>query len=113
MTPPRDPRAVALADFLRDRAAAFSLSADVNDSSQIADLGMVLLDAANLAEQLPAEDAGLVAMSEAGLFESMPDNGARVVETPEVRRALQRPVSGDPCDAIEVLRAIVAAIEAP
>jgi hypothetical protein len=28
---------VALADFLRDRAAAFSLSADVNDSPQTAD----------------------------------------------------------------------------
>lgn len=112
MTPPRDPRAVALADFLRDRAAAFSLSADVNDSPQIADLGMVLLDAAILAEQLPADDVGLGAMSEAGLFESMPDNAARVVETPEVRRALQRPVSGNPYDAIEVIRAIVAAIEA-
>jgi hypothetical protein len=102
---------VALSGFLRDRAAAFSLSSDVNDSPQIADLGMVLLDAADLAEQLPAEDAGLIAMSEAGLFESMPDNAARVVETPELRRALLRPVSGDPRDAVEVLRAIVAAVE--
>jgi hypothetical protein len=108
-----DPRAAALADFLRRRAAAFSLSADVNGSARIADAGMALLDAAILASRLAPRDPMLVAMSEAGLFESMPGDQARVVVTPELLRALQRPISGDARDAEQILRAIVVALEEP
>lgn len=108
-----DPRAAALAGFLRGRAAAFSLSADVNGSSRIADAGMALLDAAVLASRLAPDDPMLVALSEAGLFESMPGGRARVVETPELLRALRRPISGAARDADHILRAIVVALEEP
>lgn len=113
VTPSPDPRATALARFLRDRASAFSLSADVTGSQLTADAGMALLDAAILAEQLPPDDPRLVAMSEAGLFESMPDDQARVVETPEVHAALQRPISGSARDGDHILRAIVSAVAEP
>jgi hypothetical protein len=113
VTPSPDPRATALSRFLRDRASAFSLSADVNGSQRIADAGMALLDAAILAEHLGPDDPRLVAMSQAGLFESMPHDQARVLETPEVRRALQRPISGSARDGDHILRAIISAIEEP
>jgi hypothetical protein len=48
-----DPRAEALADYLRQRASAFSLSADATGEQHIATAGMSLLDAAALAESLP------------------------------------------------------------
>jgi hypothetical protein len=102
-----DARALALAEYLRARAAAFSLSADVNEADQIARAGMALLDAASAAEALPADDPTLVALSEAGRFESMPGNVARFVETPRVRAAVQRPISGTPMTGEQILSLLV------
>lgn len=104
-----DSRAEALARFLRERSAAFSLSADVTGSPQTASAGMALLDAAEVAEQLQRDDPVLRAMSEAGLFESMPDGQARVVESPELHRAIQRPIAGPTQDADHILQALLRA----
>lgn len=106
---PWDSRAVALAAYLREKSGAFSLSADTTDSMPTARAGMVLLDAARLAERLGRNDPIVVELSEAGLFESMPGGRARVVETPEVLRAIQRPLAGDVVDGAGVLAAIVSA----
>ncbi len=87
-----DPRADALADYLRDWAASFSLSADVTGVHDTARAGMALLDAAAIAQAMGSNDRGLRVLSEAGLFESMPFGRARFVETPGIRAAIQRPL---------------------
>lgn len=51
-----DPRALALSIFLREQATGFGLSADVNDSPHIADAGMALLAAADLAARLDSRE---------------------------------------------------------
>jgi hypothetical protein len=104
---PPDARAAALADYLRGRAAAFSLSADVNNEQHIARAGMALLDAALVAEHLSATDERLAALSEAGLFETMPDGKALFLETGEVRAAVQRPLAGTSMSGPEVLHLLV------
>lgn len=102
-----DARALALAEYLRERAAAFSLSADVNQAEQIAHAGMALLDAAAIAETLQADDPTLIALSEAGHFETMPDQQARFLETPQLRAAVQRPISGAPMAGEQILALLV------
>lgn len=102
-----DARALALAEYLRERAASFSLSADVTGTDQIAQAGMALLDAASIAEKLLADDPTLTALSEAGCFESMPGGKARFVETPQLRAAVQRPVSGTPLVGRQILALLV------
>jgi hypothetical protein len=102
-----DARAAALAIYLRRRAAAFSLSADVNNEQHIARAGMALLDAAIIAERLSATDERLTALSEAGAFETMPDGKALFLESAELRAAVQRPLSGPPMSGHEVLRLLV------
>jgi hypothetical protein len=103
-----DPRARALADYLRERAAAFSLSADSTGEPHIAAAGMALLDAAALAERLPSTDRRLEALSGAGRFETMPEGASRFVESPDVRAVVQRPLSGSPSSAEEILALLVA-----
>lgn len=103
MSDPVDPRAPALASFLRERAALFSLSAEVNDSPHIADAGMSLLDAAAIADDLRSDDPLMVELSERGLFETMPDRGARVVPSEELNRSLQRSIVGSARDGWAVL----------
>ena len=102
-----DARAAALAAYLRQRAAAFSLSADVNDEQHIAAAGMALLDAARLAERLSSTDERLIALSDAGRFETMPDSKARFIETDELRAAVQRPISGAPMSGHDILTLLV------
>lgn len=102
-----DARAMALAEYLRARAASFSLSADVNDAHQIAKAGMALLDAAAIAQTLHTSDPTLLALSEAGRFESMPDDRARFRETPSLRAAVQRPISGTPMTGRQILSLLV------
>ena len=99
----KDPRAAALADYLYQRAAAFSLSADVNDAQETAHAGMALLDAAALAAQLRPTDKILTALSEAGRFETVPDGKAVFVETDELRAAIQRPLLGSRMTGHEIL----------
>jgi hypothetical protein len=91
----RDPRGAALAQYLRARAADFSLSADVTTQQHVARAGMVLLDAAELAENLTRTDPDLDRLTAAGCFESMPDEGFRFVESLAIRAAVQRPLAGD------------------
>jgi hypothetical protein len=107
-----DPRAAALASYLEQRAAAFSMSADINDEQYIADAGMALLDAAELASGLRAADPRLTALSELGRFESMPGGTVNFVETAAVRAAMQRPLSGGPVSASDILALLVTAAEA-
>jgi hypothetical protein len=102
-----DPRAEALAAYLRERAAAFSLSADATNENHIATAGMALLDAAGLAERLPAEDQRLHALSLAERFDAMPDGTMRFVESPEMRAVVQRPLSGTSMSGGEILAALV------
>lgn len=103
-----DPRAQALASYLRERAAAFSLSADSTGEQHIASAGMALLDAAVLAGHLPGTDPRLAALSRAGRFETMPDGASSFMETPALRGVIQRPVSGHPMSAAEILDLLVA-----
>jgi hypothetical protein len=110
MTARVDPRAAALSALLRERAGFFSLSADVNDSPHIADAGMSLLEAAEIAEQLTSGDPLLVEFSEHGMFESMPDGQARVIATAEFHRALQRSIVGHPRDGLAVLQDLLKAL---
>ena len=98
---------MALAEYMRERAAAFSLSADVNDADQIAQAGMALLDAAAIAETLPTDDPTLIALSEAGRFESMPGDKAHFVETPRLRAVVQRAISGAPMAERQILALLV------
>lgn len=102
-----DPRAHALAEYLRERAAAFSLSADATDEQHVAAAGMALLDAAELAERLPSTDRHLVALTRSGRFEAMPGGTSRFLETPEVRAALQRPLSGAEQSGVQILDLLV------
>jgi hypothetical protein len=109
----KDARAAALADYLYQRAAAFSLSADVNDAQETAHAGMALLDAAALAEQLGPTDESLRTLSEAGRFETMPDGKAVFVETSELRAAIQRPLVGGRTTGREILTLIVKTARRP
>jgi hypothetical protein len=104
-----DARAAALAGYLRQRAAAFSLSADVALQQNTARAGMALLDAAMIAEGLEPTDERLTVLSEAGYFESMPDGKARFLETAELRAAIQRPLFGTSMSGHEILALIVEA----
>jgi hypothetical protein len=103
-----DARAVALAQYLRRAAAAFSLSADVRDAGDTAEAGMVLLDAALIAESMPADHEGLRVLSEAGLFESMPHGRAVFVEVPEMRAAVQRALVSDEEDGSAIIAKLIA-----
>jgi len=103
-----DPRALALAGYLRDRAAAFSLSADSTGEQHIASAGMALLDAAEVAERLSAVDTRLATLTRAGRFESQQDGTSRFLETDGVRRVIQRPLSGAPMSGQEIVDLLVA-----
>jgi hypothetical protein len=103
-----DPRAQALARYFRERAAAFSLSADTTGEQHIASAGMALLDAAEVAERLSAVDARLATLTRAGRFECQQDGTSRFLETDSVRRAIQRPLSGVPMSGAEILDLLVA-----
>jgi hypothetical protein len=103
-----DPRAHALADYLRRQAAALSLSADSTGEQHIARAGMALLDAAGLAEHLPATDPRLAALSLAGRFETMADGASRFLETQDVRAALRRPISGAAMTGEQILDLLAA-----
>ena len=109
----RDARAAALAGYLHQRAAAFSLSADVNDAQETASAGMALLDAAALAEQLRPTDEILRRLSEAGRFETMPDGKAVFLETSDLRAAIQRPLLGGPMTGHEILTLVVKTARRP
>jgi hypothetical protein len=106
--PPGDPRSVALARYLRRWAAAFSLSADVTDVPSTADAGMALLDAAAIADAMLPDDPRLAALSEAGMFEAMPRGTARLVDSPEIRAAIRRPLASAPQDGLAILSLLVA-----
>lgn len=97
-----------MADYLRERAAAFSLSADVRESQSTASAGMALLDAAHIADAMPTNDPRLALLSEAGLFESMPGGRARFLETLQIRAAIQRPLVRDPQDGEQIIAYLVA-----
>ena len=102
-----DARAAALAHYLRERAASFSMSADVTGAQDTAHAGMALLDAASIADAMLPTDHRLRALSEAGVFESMPDRQARFLETPEIRATVQRPLLSGPQTGAEILAQIV------
>ena len=108
-----DARALALAVFLRRWAGAFSFSADALDSPDTARAGMMLLDAAQRAEQLAANDPVLVVLSEAGHFETLPGGHARFIETVEVRHAVLRLIVGPDFDSGQIITAIVSASGPP
>ena len=112
MTTDGDARADALSRYLRERAAAFSLSADHTDQMAVALAGMALLDAAALAAGMSADDPRLSELSERGYFESMPGGRARFRESPQMRSAVQRPLSSHIESGEEILSALVAAARA-
>jgi hypothetical protein len=99
---------MALAEYLRRSAAAFSMSADVTDAARTAEAGMALLDAAVIAESLSSEDRGIRVLSEAGLFESMPDGRAAFVEIPEIRAAVLRALVSGGQDGAAIIANLVA-----
>jgi hypothetical protein len=107
-----DPRGAALAVYLRARAAAFSLSADVTTQQHVARAGMALLDAAAIAENLTRTDPCLNRLTEAGCFESMPGLEVRFVETRSVRAAVQRSLAGEPMPGRDILTLIAAVANA-
>ena len=105
----RDPRGAALARYLRDRAADFSMSADATTQQHVARAGMALLDAAAIAENLTRTDPDLDRLSDAGCFESMPNQGFRFAESEAIRAAVQRPLAGEPATGRDIL-ALIAAV---
>lgn len=107
-----DPRSAALARYLRDAAATFSMSADATDTASTADAGMALLDAAAVAEAMPGDDHRITALSEAGLFESMPHGEAVVVDRPEIRRAVQRTLLSAPQNGRAIIAKLVSTVTA-
>jgi hypothetical protein len=107
-TDEHDARAEALAAYLRERAAALSLSADVSGSDVTARAGMALLDAAEIAASMSAHDTRLIALSNAGLFETMPRSRAVFLETPEVRAVVQRALAGGARSGAMVIELIIA-----
>lgn len=109
MTDP-DPRSLALYVFLREQATGFGLSAEANDSPHIAEAGMALLAAADLAARLDSREPLLVEMSERGMFESMPDRGARVVAREAVNRFIRRGVLEGPRDPEAILQGMLDAL---
>jgi hypothetical protein len=113
MTLHRDPRGEALAEFFRREAGAVSLSADVTGQVHLVHVGLALLDAATLAQDLAVDDPVLVQLSEAGCFESMPGDRARFVSTAEIHRALLRPISGTAEVGEDILRSVVTAAGQP
>ena len=82
----------------------------MNDSPQIADAGMALLAAADLAAGLYSREPLLVEMSERGMFESMPDHGARVVPTETVKRFIRRGILEGPRDPEAILQGMLDAL---
>ncbi len=104
----QDPRAAALAVYLRHWAAAFSLSADATDVANTAEAGMALLDAAEIAGSMSSDDPNLRTLSEAGLFESMPEDQAAFVDTPEIRAAIRRPIASGAEDGAAIIAHLVA-----
>ena len=106
--PRTDPRPAALARYLRGAAGEFSMSADVTDSEPTAQLGMALLDAAQIAEAMPGSDQRIRVLSEAGLFESMPGGQAAFVEVPAIRRSIQRPLVAGPQSGSMIIAQLVA-----
>jgi len=107
-----DPRGAELARYLRERAAAFSLSADVTTQHHVAQAGMALLDAAAIAENFTRTDPCLNRLTEAGCYESMPDLGVRFVETRAVRAAVQRTLAGELMTGRDILTLIAAVANA-
>ena len=108
-----DPRAAALAQYLRQRAASFSMSADVTGVQDTARAGMALLDAAAIADAMTMSDKRLRALSEAGLFESMPHGHALFLETPEVRAAIQRPLLSGAQTGREIIEQLIETAAGP
>jgi hypothetical protein len=108
-----DARAAALAQYLRERAASFSMSADVTGVQDTARAGMALLDAAVVADAMSTSDDRLRLLSEAGLFESMPNGRARFAETPEIRAAIQRPLVSHRHTGVEIIADLIASIRRP
>lgn len=106
-TGPEDARSLTLARYLGSFAAAFSLAADVRDAASTAEAGMALLDAALIAESLPALHDSLRVLSEAGLFEAMPNGKAFFVEIPEIRAAVQRALVSDAEDEAGIIAKLV------
>lgn len=96
-----------MADYLRAQAEALSLSADTTGEQHIARAGMALLDAAMLAEHLPATDPRLRALSLAERFETMPNGASRFIDTPDVPAALLRPISGSSMSGEQILNLLV------
>ena len=107
-----DPRGAVLASYLRERANAFSLSADVTTQQHVAHAGMALLDAAAIAENLTRTDPCLDRLSDAGCYESTPDLGLRFVESEAVRAAVQRPLLGELMTGRDILNLIAAVASA-
>lgn len=89
----------------------FSMSADVTDCAGTAELGMALLDAAQIAEAMPGTDPRIRVLSEAGLFESMPGGQAAFVEDPAIHRALWRPLVSGPQSGLVIVAQLVATAE--
>ncbi|HET6915165.1 MAG TPA: hypothetical protein VFH56_03660 [Acidimicrobiales bacterium] len=86
------------------------MSADVTDSSRTAELGMALLDAAQIAEAMPGTDPRIRVLSEAGLFESMPGGQAAFIEVPEIRRAVRRPLVCGPQRGTAIIAQLTATV---
>jgi hypothetical protein len=94
-----DVRGVALADYLRSRAA--TSSGDVDNAG--------LLEAADIAEALPVGDARLLTLSDAGHFGSSPGGRVLFLETPAVRAEVRRQLASRQPGAV-VLEQLVASV---
>lgn len=102
-----DPRAQAVASYLRERAAAFSLSADETEHHHVAIAGMALLDAAEAADMVSRDDVRLARLDGAGRLAWSQDGTATYVESDQARRVIQGPLSGDPMTGTAILDALL------
>lgn len=103
-----DPKAAALARYLRQQAAFISWSADITDMDSTADAGMALFDAAAIADAMTAGDPRLRALSAAGLFESLPGGHAQFRDSPQIRDAIRRPLVSHSQAGVEIVAGLVA-----
>lgn len=107
-----DPKAAALARYLRQQAAFVSWSADVTDMDSTADAGLALFDAAAIADAMTTGDPRLRALSAAGLFESVPGGHAQFRDNPQIRAAIRRPLVSHSQAGVEIVAGLVATASA-
>lgn len=90
-----DPRAIALARYLRATAQEFSEVAESMDLLSVAEAGLVLLDVADIVQDWDPASPQLRSLAQAGLFLTGDDGRTRFRATDPIRHELRRGLFGE------------------